>query len=125
MYPSHLRYTREHEWIAVEGDTGTVGITEFAQHELGDIVYLDLGEPGRSFKSGEALGTIESVKAVSELFAPVSGTLVEVNAALADAPDQVNKDPYGAGWLCRIRLTDPSEIDALMDAATYEASLAS
>ena len=119
MYPSHLRYTKEHEWVGVDGAVGTVGITAFAQHELGDIVYVELPEPGRSVKAGEILGTIESVKAVSEIYSPVSGEVVESNRALGDAPQSVNEDPHGAGWLCKIRMTNPGESEALMDAAAY------
>ena len=124
MYPSQLRYTKEHEWVALQGGTGTVGITDFAQHELGDIVYVELPDPGRMVKAGEILGTIESVKAVSEIYSPVTGEVVEVNKNLGDAPQQVNQDPHGAGWLCKIRLADGAEVDGLMDAAAYSAFVA-
>lgn len=120
MYPSNLRYTQDHEWILVEGDEGTVGITEFAQGQLGDIVYLELPETGRKVAKQEVVGTIESVKAVSEIYSPVSGEIVETNAALNDAPETVNRDPHGAAWLYKIRLSDPGELSALMDAAAYE-----
>jgi glycine cleavage system H protein len=119
MYPKHMRYTKEHEWVAATGDAGAVGITDFAQHELGDIVYVELPEVGRKVKAGETLGSIESVKAVSELYAPVSGVVTEVNAALADAPETLNKDPHGAGWICKLRLENPGEIEKLMDADAY------
>jgi glycine cleavage system H protein len=119
VYPSHLRYTKEHEWIAVEGGSGVVGITDFAQHELGDIVYVELPEPGRKVKAGEVLGTIESVKAVSEIYSPVTGEVTEVNRGLADAPQTVNEDPHGTGWLCKIRLSDSGEVAALMDSESY------
>ena len=121
MYPSQLRYSKEHEWVAVDGATGTVGITDFAQHELGDIVYVELPEVGRRVKAGETMGTIESVKAVSEIYAPVSGTIAEVNAALTDAPETVNKDPHGAGWICKVKLENPKELDGLMSADAYAA----
>src|SRR5512140_3175301 len=119
MYPKHMRYTKEHEWVAAEGGIGTVGITDFAQHELGDIVYVELPEIGRQVKAGETIGTIESVKAVSEVYAPVSGTIAEVNAALNDAPETVNKDPHGDGWICKVKLQNPKELDGLMDAGVY------
>jgi glycine cleavage system H protein len=119
IYPEDLRYTKEHEWIEVRGDVATVGITQYAQAELGDIVYVELPQPGAAVVAGEPFGTVESVKAVSELFAPASGTVAEVNAALAQAPDQANKDPYGGGWMIRITMADAKELDALMTAAQY------
>lgn len=119
MYPSHLRYTKEHEWLELSGETGTLGITEFAQKELGDIVYIELPEVGKQVGAGDTLGTIESVKAVSELYAPVGGTVVEVNAALSDKPETVNSDPHGKGWICRLRLADPGEAERLLDASAY------
>ena len=121
MVPAELRYTRDHEWVAVMGATGTVGITEFAQHELGDIVYAELPQPGKTVKAGETMGTVESVKAVAEIYAPLSGTVVEVNATLNGEPEKVNRDPYGEGWFCKIRLSDVTEVDRLLDAAAYEA----
>ncbi len=121
MYPKHMRYTKEHEWVAAEAGIGTVGITDFAQHELGDIVYVELPEIGRQVKVGETIGTIESVKAVSEVYAPVSGTVSEVNAALGDAPETVNKDPHGAGWICKVKLQNSKELDALLDSVAYAA----
>jgi len=119
MIPEDRRYTKEHEWIRVDGDTGTVGITDFAQQELGDIVYVELPEVGGRIEAGTGMGTIESVKAVSELYAPVDGEVTEVNGALDAAPEQINQDPYGEGWLCKVRLSDPSQLDALLDASGY------
>lgn len=122
QHPENLRYSSTHEWVRVDGDRATVGITDHAQHELGDVVYLDLPQPGRTVRAGAVFGSIESVKAVSDLYAPVSGEIVEVNEALQDAPDQVNSSPYEAGWMLVIRMSDPSEAEAMMDAGTYEAS---
>jgi len=119
MYPSHLRYTKEHEWLEVSGDTGTLGITDFAQKELGDIVYVELPEVGKQVSAGDTLGTIESVKAVSEIYAPVSGTVLEVNGVLGEKPEAVNSDPHGSGWICRLRLASPREADGLLDADAY------
>jgi glycine cleavage system H protein len=119
MYPSDLKYTKDHEWIRVDGDTGAVGITNFAQQQLGDVVYLDLPEVGATLKSGETFGTIESVKAVSELYAPVSGEVVEVNAALKEKPEQVNTKPHES-WMIKVRLSSPSEAGSLLDAAAYQ-----
>jgi len=120
MYPEDRRYSKEHEWVRIEGGEARLGITDFAQHELGDIVFVELPEPGRSFKAGDVLGTIESVKAVSEIFAPVGGTIVAANQALEESPDIVNSDPHGEGWYCTLQLADPKEVDALMDAAAYQ-----
>ena len=120
-YPENFRYTKEHEWILVEGDTATVGITDHAQKELGDIVFVDLPKPGAAVEAGKALGSVESVKAVSDIYSPVTGEVVEVNELLAAAPEKLNEDPHGAAWLVRIRLSDPAEIDGLMSAAEYEA----
>jgi glycine cleavage system H protein len=119
MDPTDRRYTRDHEWIWIHGDTGTVGITDFAQRELGDIVFVELPERGRRVQKTDVLGIIESVKAVSEVYAPASGVVVEVNASLEGAPETLNRDPYGEGWLCQLRLSDPSELDGLMDAGAY------
>jgi glycine cleavage system H protein len=119
MYPADLKYTRDHEWIRVSGAQGHVGITDYAQKQLGDVVYVELPDVGRTVSQGEALGTIESVKAVSEIFAPVSGEVVEVNAALRDNPETVNSDPHGAAWMVAIRLADPGETAALLDSAQY------
>ncbi|MFB3830199.1 MAG: glycine cleavage system protein GcvH [Bryobacteraceae bacterium] len=120
-YPENFRYTKEHEWVLVEGDTGTVGITDHAQSELGDIVYVDLPRPGTQLEQGKSLGSVESVKAVSDIFAPVSGEVTAVNETLADAPEKLNEDPHGEGWLVKIRLTGPGEAAGLMSAAEYEA----
>jgi glycine cleavage system H protein len=119
MFPNDRRYTKEHEWVMVAGRAATVGITDFAQRELGDIVYVELPEMGRSVTMGESLGTIESVKAVSEVYAPVSGTVTAVNPMLTDKPETINLDPHGTGWICKIELSDAGEVDALMDAAAY------
>jgi glycine cleavage system H protein len=121
MYPSDYRYTKEHEWIKVSGDTGTIGITDYAQHELGDVVFVELPAVGTQVATGKVFGTVESVKAVSEIFAPVSGAVTEANAALSGAPEALNTDPHGAGWLIKIKLANPAEVTALMDAAAYQA----
>jgi glycine cleavage system H protein len=120
MYPENFRYTKEHEWVLVEGDTGTIGITDHAQEELGDIVYVDLPKGGARIEQGKSLGSVESVKAVSDIYSPVSGEVTDVNHALADTPETLNSDPHGAGWLVKIRLSAPAELDALMSAADYE-----
>lgn len=120
MYPASHRYTKDHEWIRVEGAMGTIGITDYAQRELGDVVFVELPKVGAQLKAGESFGTIESVKAVSELFSPASGEVAEVNAALADSPEKINQDPHGSAWLVKIRLADPKEISGLMDSASYE-----
>jgi glycine cleavage system H protein len=120
MYPSDYRYTKEHEWIKVSGDTGTIGITDYAQHELGDVVYVELPAVGTKITAGQLFGTIESVKAVSEIYAPASGEVIEANLALSDAPETVNSDPHGAAWLIKIKLAAPAEVSKLMDAAAYQ-----
>jgi glycine cleavage system H protein len=120
MYPTDRRYSKEHEWIAVQGELARVGITDFAQSELGDIVFVELPQLGRQVAAGDTLGTIESVKAVSEIYSPVSGTIAEVNASLEQHPESVNQDPHGQGWYCALRLTKPQELEGLMDAAAYE-----
>ena len=117
-YPPGLKYTRDHEWIELAGDRGKVGITDYAQQQLGDVVYLDLPEVGAKLKAGQSFGTIESVKAVSELYAPVSGEVLEVNVALKEKPEMVNSDPH-ASWMIGLRLTNPGETAALLDAAQY------
>ncbi|MFN3648773.1 MAG: glycine cleavage system protein GcvH [Armatimonadota bacterium] len=122
-FPTNLRYTSSHEWVRVDGDEATIGITDFAQHELGDVVYLDLPTVGRTLQTGAAFGTVESVKAVSDLYAPLSGEVVRVNTELQDAPEGINNSPYDTGWMLVLRMSNPSEADALMDAATYEAGL--
>ena len=119
IYPDDLKYTKEHEWLAVNGSVGTVGITHYAQSELGDIVYVELPAAGSQVVAGEEFGTVESVKAVSEIFAPVSGEVLEVNASLAASPETINKDPYGDGWLLKIKLADTKDLETLMTAADY------
>ncbi len=118
--PEDNRYARSHEYVHVEGDIGTIGITEYAQKELGDVVFVELPQVGAQLEMGDELGSIESVKAVSELFAPVGGEVVEVNEALADKPELVNTDPWGDGWMIRIKLADTTEVDELMSAEEYE-----
>lgn len=120
MYPTDLKYDREHEWVRVEGGVATIGISDFAQEQLGDVVYIDLPSAGGEVSAGDSFGEIESVKSVSELFSPVSGTIVEVNEPLRDAPEVVNADPYGDGWMIKVQLADPSEVDGLMSAEEYE-----
>lgn len=117
-YPAGFKYTKDHEWIELSADTGKVGITDYAQQQLGDVVYLDLPEVGAVVKTGQAFGTIESVKAVSELYAPVSGEVVEVNTALKEKPESINSDPHGS-WMVILKLSDPGETGALLDAAQY------
>ena len=117
-YPDDRKYTKDHEWVRVSGDLAEVGITDFAQQQLGDVVYLDLPEVGSTVKAGQTFGNIESVKAVSELYAPVSGTIVEVNSALKEKPEAVNSDPH-ASWMVVIKLSDPAEAGALLDVAQY------
>jgi len=124
MIPADLRYTKEHEWVRVEGDVATVGITRHAADLLGDIVFVELPAAGRAVEQFATFGVVESVKAVSDLFAPVGGEVVEANGALAVAPEVVNSDPYGAGWMLRIRMADPAQVDALLDPAAYEALVA-
>ena len=121
MYPNDYRYTQEHEWIKLSGDTGTIGITDYAQHELGDVVFVELPAAGTRIEAGKTFGTVESVKAVSEIYAPVSGEVLEANTALSNAPELVNSDPHGAAWLIKIKLADPAEATRLMDAAAYQA----
>ena len=121
MYPDNFRYTKEHEWVLVEGDTGTIGITDHAQQELGDIVYVDLPKVGVRVEQGNSLGSVESVKAVSDIYAPVGGEVTEINKLLADAPETLNQDPHGAAWLVKIQVSAPAEIRNLMSAADYEA----
>src|SRR5215831_14567246 len=116
MYPQDLRYTKDHEWVRVEGDRGTVGITDYAQKQLGDVVYVELPEVGRSLAEHETFGTVESVKAVSELFSPVAGEVVEANAALVASPETLNADPYGKAWMIKVRLSDAKAVAGLMDA---------
>jgi glycine cleavage system H protein len=120
-YPEDLRYTKEHEWVRVAGDIGTIGITEHAQKELGDIVYVDLPKVGAHIEQGKSLGSVESVKAVSDIYSPVSGEVTEVNEILAQAPEKLNQDPHGAAWLVKLRLSAPDEAKGLLSAADYQA----
>lgn len=124
MYPADLKYTKEHEWIRVEGDRGRVGITHHAQDALGDVVFVELPTVGRRLRQMETFGVVESVKAVSDLFAPASGEVAEVNGALEAKPELVNQDCYGSGWMLVVKLATPTELDSLMDAKAYEAYLA-
>jgi glycine cleavage system H protein len=117
--PENLRYTKEHEWVRVEGDAAIVGITDFAQGELGDVVFVELPAKGKKFKQGETFGTVEAVKAVSDLYSPVSGEVLDVNSALEKASEAVNKEPYAGGWMIKLRLTDPKEVNGLLDSAGY------
>jgi len=121
--PENLLYTKDHEWIRIEGDTGFVGITDFAQGELGDVVFIEIETLGETLEKEEVFGTIEAVKTVSDMFMPVGGEIIEVNPALEESPDVVNKDPYGKGWMIKIRLTDLSEAEKLMKAEDYKAIL--
>jgi glycine cleavage system H protein len=123
MLPEDRKYSKEHEWIQVDGDNGRIGITDFAQKELGDIVYVELPEVGTKVAAMEVFGNIESVKAVSELFSPVSGEVVEINDKVVDAPEMVNADPHGDAWLIVVKLDDPSQLDGLMSAADYQAHI--
>jgi glycine cleavage system H protein len=125
MYPQEFRYTKDHEWIKVEGDRGRVGITDYAQKQLGDVVFLELPEVGKTLKTGEQFGTVESVKAVSELLCPVAGEVVEVNTALAAKPELVNQDPHAQAWMIVVRIAAKGDLGTLMDAAAYEAFVAS
>ena len=120
MVPADLRYTKDHEWVRVEGDTATIGVTDFAAQQLGDVVFVDLPAVGRTVDQFATFGVVESVKAVSDLYAPVSGEVVEVNADLAGKPELVNSDPFGAGWMIRLRVGDPTQVEGLLDAAAYE-----
>jgi len=120
MTPTDLLFTKEHEWLRIDGSVGTVGISDHAQKELGEIVYVELPKPGTRYASGDTYGSVESVKAVSELFLPVAGEIVEINEDLGSAPEKINEDPYGTGWMVRIRLTAPSEIADLMSVEEYD-----
>jgi glycine cleavage system H protein len=122
--PADLKYSKEHEWVRVEGNRAVIGITDFAQAELGDIVFVELPEVGTSLSANQTFGTVESVKTVSDLFAPVSGKVVAVNSALADAPEKVNEAPYGDGWMIVVEMSNADELNALLDAAGYEAHIA-
>ncbi len=120
-YPNNLKYTKDHEWAKVDGKTAVVGITEFAVHALGDVVYVELPKVGDKVKAGAAFGAVESTKATSDLFSPASGKVVEVNTPVTDAPETLNQDPYGKGWLIKIEISDSKELDTLMDSKAYEA----
>ncbi len=120
MNPSELKYDKEHEWVRVDGDTAVIGITDFAQDQLGEVVYVDLPAEGDEVASGDTFGEIESVKSVSELFSPVTGEVVKVNEDLDDAPETVNEDPYGDGWMIEVRMADPTEVDEMLTAEEYE-----
>ncbi len=124
MVPTDLRYTKDHEWVRVDGDEATIGITAYAADQLGDIVFVELPEPARNLEQFAAFGVVESVKAVSDLFAPVSGEVVEANGDLAAKPELVNSDPYDAGWMLRVRLAEPAQVDDLLDADAYDALIA-
>ena len=124
MYPAEYLYSKEHEWIRIEGTTGTIGITEFAQKELGDVVFVELPQVGRKLRRNESMGTVESVKAVSDIFCPVSGEVLEVNPALASGPELVNKDPHQAAWMIKLRVDNPEELKDLLSAEAYQAFVA-
>ncbi len=124
LIPKELKYTNTHEWLKIEGDTAIMGITDYAQKELSDIVYVDLPEPGKTLNQGDVLGTIEAVKAVSDFYTPISGTIIESNQDLKATPDLVNKEPYGKGWMVKIKVTNTSEISNLLDAEAYEKTIA-
>jgi glycine cleavage system H protein len=119
--PAELKYTSDHEWVRIEGNTATIGITDFAQSELGDIVFVDINTVGQSMNAGDIFGTVEAVKTVSDLFLPVSGTIAELNGGLESAPEAVNQDPYGAGWMVKVTLADGADMSGLLDAAAYQA----
>jgi len=118
--PDNLHYSKDHEWVRVEGAVAVIGITDHAQEQLGDVVYVELPKPGESFSANESFGSVESVKAVSEIFTPVSGEIAEVNGSLTDEPEKVNKDPYGDGWMIKVKMGTPGEVDSLLTAAEYE-----
>jgi len=120
MVPEKLRYTKDHEWIRIEGDLGVVGITEHAQSELGDIVFVELPKVGAKLDQSASFGSVESVKAVSDIYSPVGGEVVEINTALSDAPEKVNEEPYGGGWIMKLRLSDPQQVEKLMTASEYD-----
>jgi glycine cleavage system H protein len=122
--PANLKYTKDHEWARLEGNVATVGITDFAQHSLGDVVYVDMGATGKTVEQHKPFGVVESVKAASDLFAPVSGTVSAVNSALADNPELVNSDPFGEGWIIKVKVSNPAEMDSLLSASEYDALVA-
>lgn len=120
-FPQNLRYTKDHEWIKLDGDIATIGITDFAQRELGDIVYLEVETTGKTLEAGAVFGTVEAVKTVSDLYLPVTGTINELNPALANSPELINTDPYGEGWMIKMKVNNPADVEKLMDASAYEA----
>ena len=122
-FPDNVKYTKDHEWVRVEGDHAFIGITDFAQRELGDIVYVDINTQGETLKQEEIFGTVEAVKTVSDLFMPIDGEIIEFNAKLQDSPDSVNNDPYGNGWMVKIKISNPSQLSELMDAAAYQSTV--
>ncbi len=119
-FPENLKYTKDHEWVSLDGEIATIGITDFAQHELGDIVYVEIETKGKSFSAESVFGTVEAVKTVSDLFLPVSGTITEVNPLLESEPEKVNTDPYGDGWMIKMKVDNPDDVKSLMDAAAYQ-----
>jgi glycine cleavage system H protein len=123
-FPENLRYTKDHEWVSLEGNIATIGITEFAQRELGDIVYVDISTVGKELSAEEVFGTVEAVKTVSDLFLPIAGTITEVNSALDSQPELVNSDPYGEGWMVKMSVKNVEDVSTLMDSATYSATVA-
>ena len=124
MYPSDYRYTKDHEWIKTDGSNGTIGITDYAQQQLGDVVFVELPKVGAKLKAGATFGSVESVKAVSDIYSPISGEVVEVNSALVDSPEKINSDPHGTAWLVKVRLDNPEQAATLMDTAAYQAYVA-
>ncbi|HTZ72301.1 MAG TPA: glycine cleavage system protein GcvH [Candidatus Aquilonibacter sp.] len=124
MYPSEYRYTKDHEWIRADGASATIGITDYAQQQLGDVVFVELPKVGAKLKAGSSFGTVESVKAVSDIYSPVSGEVIEINSTLVDSPEKINSDPHGAAWLVKMRLDDPKETASLMDSVAYQAYVA-
>lgn len=123
-FPEHLKYSKDHEWIRIDGNVGTIGITEYAQGELGDVVFVELPPVGKKIEHGQSFGTVEAVKAVSDLYAPVSGTVAEINKEIQDSPELVNKEPYERGWMIKVTLANPDEVKALLDAAAYKKLIA-
>jgi len=119
--PNNLKYTKEHEWVLIEGNIGTIGVTDYAQGELGDVVYIDIDPTISEIKKGDSIGTIEAVKTVSDIYAPYTGKVVEINESLKDSPEEVNSDPYGKGWMIKVELSDASELTDLLDASAYQA----
>jgi len=124
-YPANYRYTKEHEWVELSGDVAKIGITDYAQHELGDVVFVEVPRVGAKVEAGKTFGTVESVKAVSDIYAPASGEVVEANEVLHGTPEKINTDPHGEGWLIKVKLANPADVNSLMDATAYEAYIAS